>query len=195
MKPSNDLSTKIANLEEEVNSLKASQVLSGSNSVVYHKYIEVESVWVRYGGGPSGTFNNQYWFSEDGSSGSSTSSLIISAMDDDPFEILGIEKMEVWRNDKLLTGWSGYIEYNNRGFGQRSSLGDLLHIETGRSVAIYQTGWLVDSMNRLGPFIKIQMQGGPSGSLTDNPATPFRYKFKLWVKSTNPSEYQKVASF
>ena len=186
-----DLGSKIANLEEQFSKIKTSQILSGTNTEVYHRYIEFQSPSVRFGGGQA--FSNWYWFDLDGG-GYSGVRMAIGAENDNPFELLEIEKAEVWRNDKLITGWSSFVNPSNRGWGQKSSLGDIISIEMMTAYSVFQTGALVNSLNRIGPFIIVKMEGGPSGSFTDNPATPFKYTFKLWIKTTNPSEYKVLGS-
>lgn len=181
MKQAN-LGYKVSSLEKQMAELKTSQILSGGNSEVYHRYIEVQAP----------TIVSQYdWYYTKWSGTLSTGmSLFIASENDNPFELLEVEKMEVWRNDKLITGWSSYIAPSNRGIGQKSSLGDIVRVEVRYSVSSWQTGTLVQGVNRLGPMIIIDVEGGPNGCFTDNPPTPFDYTFKLWIRTTNPSEYR-----
>lgn len=185
MKPSS-IENKIARLEEEVSSLKSSQILGGENTRVYHRYIEGESVWVRVG-------MNEYqpdtvWFSEDGSSGSTQGGISFCALYDDPFELVEVEKVEIWRNGFLLSGWSGMQYYSTRGYGQRSSTGDLIRMSISRSHYTWQTGTLTSATKRLGPLVIFNMSGGQRGDFS-NVSYPFRYTFKLWLKTTSTSEY------
>lgn len=183
-----DLEKKVISLEKDIEKIKTSQILGGNNTKVYRKYVEGRSTYVRFGG--SQAFSNWYWYSEDGMSGGSQSSLYFANQEDNPFEIIEIEKVEIWRDaTKLLSGWSSLVNVNTRGIGQRSSDGDLIQIKIGRATYVWQTGTPVGGVIKQGPLIMVDMKGGPAGCLTDNPATPFRYVFKFWLRSTSPGDF------
>ena len=188
-----DLEKKVVSLEKDLESIKTSQILGGANTKVYHKYVEGRSCYVRFGGQ---AWANRYWYSEDGIAGGSQFELAFANLEGDPFELIEVEKVEIWRdNTKLLTGWGNLTKISTRGTGQLSSTGDMMQMKILRSAYYWQTGTLVGGMSSQAPMIQITMLGGPGGCLTDNPPTPFRYVVKLWIRSTSRGEFQCTNGF
>ena len=177
---------KISDLEKEISSLKTSQILGGDNTRVYKKYVEGESAWARINFNPY--LPDDVYYSEDGSSGESSELIYFFAEEEDPFELVEIEKIEIWRNNFLLSGWSGVTSDIARGVGQRSSTGDLIRISVSQNYYTWQTGVLSSVKKRLGPMIIFDLRGGNKNDYA-NVTFPFKYTIKLWLRSTSLSEY------
>lgn len=186
MKASSDSDSKIVHLQQEIKNLKASQMLGGDNSRPYRYYIEGDSPWLYKKSGQwirESDYNDPDYYPIPGDAYIVTS-LVYPTMDD-PFALVNIEKIEVWRNGHLLT-WSDY-EYYSGVMGQRSQYGDYIQV----SLAKIGHGWGSSASPKLGTAVRLAVF--PSGSLSDNPGSPIQYNYKVWIKSTSLEGYSFIA--
>lgn len=175
----NSLEDKVSQLKNEVAQIKSSQILGGDNSRVYRHYVE-------WSFSPVYANSNGYYYFSTSYGASSSDRCEIVNEDDDPFALVSIEKIELRRRGKIISGWSNYAQFSNMnlsGFGQISSTGDMLSASISQNTALYLKS------PPLGTKIIFTLNVGRVGTLTDNPSTPFTYELRVWLKSTSPSLY------
>lgn len=181
MSGSSNFEEKIVQLRDEVQKIKASQALGGDNSAIHRYYIEGQSdafykknnAWVT-----KEIYDDPEWIPIPGSTVSMQSSFY--SLVDDPFALIGIEKLEIWRNGQLLT-FGNYEKGSDSMFGQMNGLGDRFLVFYSKD----NSGWQDTFAPSLGTELVIE--ASPLGSL--NMSSPFQYTYKLWLKSTSPSGY------
>lgn len=182
MKVSSDLDSKIISLQQEIKSLKTSQILGGDNSRVYKYYLQVTSPVLYKKSGyyiRKSDYDDPDFVPVPGAGYVVTG--LVYPLIDDPFALVQLEKIEVWRGGKLLT-WSSYNMVNGLG-GQRSQYGESLIVRYTKS----GNGWGSGTTPRLGTTIRLEMDS-PS-NLSDNPGNTIQYEYRLWIRSTSLSGY------
>lgn len=177
-----NLNDKIVHLQQEIKSLKTTQILGGDNSRVYRHYVVAYSpeLW-KYGASyvRKSDYDNPEWLPVPGAKYIVTTMLY--PLNDDPFALVGIEKIEVWRSGKLLS-WGDY-SYSGGYIGQVSQYGDILLIECEKQ----SNGFRTNVGPRLGTTVLLSMCA-PS-DLSDNPGQTIRYEYRVWLKSTSMDTY------
>ena len=183
MKVSSNFDDKIVHLQQEIKSLKATQILGGDNSKVYKYYVVAYSPTLYKKGSfyiRKRDYDDPEYVPVPMSAYTVTS--LIYPVYDDPFALVGIEKIEVWRSGRLLS-WGDYT-YNSQTLGgQKSQYGDSLLVEYQKQ----QNSWSGDKSPRLGTTIRLTVSA-PS-SLSDNPGTTVQYEYRVWLRSTAADGY------
>ena len=184
MKPSFDLEKKIVQLQQEVKSLKASQILGGDNSRVYNHYIVGYSPKLYYRSDVDmwlvkSDYDDPEFIPIPGSAYTVTSALY--PLKDDPFALVGIDKIEVWRSGHLLE-WSAYQATGYVGYGQKSQYGDSLIVRYTKN----PNGWGAIATPTLGTQVRFEMC---PEYITDSPASPMQYEYRIWFKTSTIGEY------
>lgn len=182
MKVSSDIDKKIIRLQQEIKNLKTSQIIGGDNSRIYNHYIIGHSpqlyykdgMWVR-----KRDYDDPEFFPVPGGYYTVTSTLY--SLEDDPFALVGVDKLEVWRNGHLLE-WSAYKRVAIGQFGQQSQYGDVLIVRYTKTSDGYGS---VDTPT-LGTQVRFEMS---ADFITDSPASPIQYEYRIWLKTTSISDY------
>lgn len=177
-----NLENKVVRLQEELDRIKTPQRLGGDNYKVYQYYIEgsTPSVnWTSEGGGIYYFLRDEVYTYNVWTSG-------IIPVSDIPSALLDIEKLEVWRDNTLLTGWSNYQLLSGM-LAQKASSGEKL------SIVVQQLRG--DWHNEQPPsgyrvILDINLSSLPAGI-----PTPFVYTYKVWLRSSSPVNYQFVQRF
>lgn len=182
MKVSSDVNKKIVGLQQEIKNLKTSQILGGDNSRAYRHYYTGKSapfyyrdgMWLRYS-----DYIDPDYIPVPGGVYSMTS--VLYPLDDDPFALVGIEKLEVWRGGNLLT-WGAYQKIGTSSFGQKSQYGDSLLVMYEK----ISNGYSSATEPKLGTRVTFQVS---PAFMTSSQSSPFQYEYRIWLKTTSLSDY------